>query len=111
MRFLIFTILVLNSMFFFYSCSKQSTYIRYTDLHHVEITYLTLTESSKDSIQVLMFQHKNDTLQFVSISNNDSLLTFIEGKKVVKIDSSYFIRKDVKNDQIIGTYYNRDVKF
>ena len=106
-------VVLIVSSFMLCSCAKNTSYIRYTDLHHVELQRLKLDKVNKDSVMVSFCRSKLDTCNAkqYGFRISDVRFEYLEGKRVIRIDSSYYIKARIKNKRIKETYYNRDVNF
>lgn len=98
------------------SCSK--IYYRPTDLHHASSTSLKI----KDKNTVVVTVNKKGEISDTTINYircgifedtfiRKECLIFLEHRKVIRFDSSYWIKEGTKNKRIIEGYINQDIKF
>ena len=102
---IIFILLVLNS------CVHNSTYIRHSDLHQIQSVNLEVVNLQKQHLEIQVCYIEQDTCYNLSVQKEYSDFKYLENRRVIKIDSSYYIRSRVKSKRILSKYYNRDIKF
>lgn len=112
LKWMIFSLLMLASGFWFLISSCGTTYIRYTDLPHVECKYsvtllpnehIKLSTRGCTEWDTLMTYHICDSGQLITPKNE--CLLFLEDKKVIHYNGSFWIKKG-KLDSITRKYVN-----
>ncbi len=104
--------LLASLLLLFVSCSNFNTYVRFSDMHHVDYAEIEVHKIGKDSVELRDLNIGNSIEQTsIKICLSDTNFSFKEGKKVIKYNGSYYVKKSVKNKRILSTYYNHDIKF
>lgn len=117
MRSLSFVLLII----FFGAC--KPTFVRYTDLHHVEnVQRIKVISKSKLKYEVLK-DHSSEILRDTLINykpcavteNKENCLLYLENKHVIVFRGSYYIKSSAWVNYVgqekYKRYINKDVKF
>lgn len=104
-------VLLLSILIALCSCSDVKTYVLHSDLPHQE-SY-TLLYLKKDSICTTNCKHMeldSCNCNFKPINKNQ-IINYHARKRVLEIDSIFYIKKFVKSKKINEKYTNRFVRF
>jgi hypothetical protein len=111
-------------IFAFWLTSCNDVYIRHSNLHHLKFEhYLKVKNNKLVKIITKPYQQLNKTkttdttLNYILCTDlkvdsiKSDCLFFLENRKVVYFDKSYWIKRGAAYDSSTYKYINRDIKF